>query len=52
MIRYFLIVSNINIGWKYFILSIFSALIVAVVTIIYHALRAATSNPVDVLHYE
>jgi putative ABC transport system permease protein len=43
---------HISITWKYFAVSILSAMLVAVVTIIYHALRAATSNPVDVLHYE
>lgn len=43
---------HINISWFYFAEAIFIALIVAVITIIYHAIKAATSNPVDVLHYE
>jgi putative ABC transport system permease protein len=43
---------HIIVSWKYFVLSIMSALIVAVITIIYHAYKAASSNPVDVLHYE
>jgi putative ABC transport system permease protein len=43
---------HINISWLYFVEAIFIALIVAVITIIYHAIKAATSNPVDVLHYE
>jgi len=43
---------HIVVSWKYFVLSIMSALIVAVITIVYHAYKAASSNPVDVLHYE
>ena len=43
---------HIIISWKYFIGAILTALCVAVVTIIYHALRAATSNPIDILRYE
>lgn len=43
---------HIDITWKYFLISILSALIVAMITIIYHAFRAATSNPVDVMRYE
>ncbi|OFY49657.1 MAG: hypothetical protein A2W85_07270 [Bacteroidetes bacterium GWF2_41_31] len=43
---------HIVVSWKYFVLSILSALIVAVITIVYHAYKAASSNPVDVLHYE
>jgi len=43
---------HISIGWKYFAISILGALLVAVVTIIYHAFKAATSDPVDVLRYE
>ena len=43
---------HISITWKYFAVSIIAALLVAVVTIIYHALKAATSNPVDTLRYE
>lgn len=43
---------HITISWKYFLISILSALLVAIITIFYHAFRAATSNPVDVLKYE
>ena len=43
---------HIVISWKYFIVSILIALIVAIVTVIYHALRAATSNPIDIIRYE
>jgi len=44
--------TTIIISWKYFAGSIIVALLVAMVTIIYHALKAATSNPVDTLRYE
>ena len=43
---------HIVISWKYFIVSILIALIVAIITVIYHALRAATSNPIDIIRYE
>ena len=43
---------HITISWLYFVGSILIALFVAVITIIYHALNAATKNPVDVLRYE
>lgn len=43
---------HITISWLYFLKSILFAMIVALVTIIYHALKAATANPVDVLKYE
>ncbi len=43
---------HIDISWVYFVGSILVAVIVALITIIYHALKAATSNPVDVLRYE
>jgi|FLOH01.1.fsa_nt_gi putative ABC transport system permease protein len=43
---------HIDISWLYFLKAILFAVIVALGTIIYHALKAATSNPVDVLKYE
>ena len=43
---------HITITWLYFVEAIFLALIIALLTIIYHAFRAATSNPVETLRYE
>jgi len=43
---------HISITWIYFAEAILIALLVAVITIIYHALKAATSNPVETLRYE
>jgi putative ABC transport system permease protein len=43
---------HISITWVYFAEAIFMALLVAIITIIYHALKAATSNPVETLRYE
>ena len=43
---------HINIGWIYFIEAIIIAVVVALLTIIYHALKAATSNPVEIIRYE
>lgn len=43
---------HVHISWKYFVVSIVAALVVAVITIIYHALKAATSDPVKTLRYE
>ncbi len=43
---------HISISWLYFLEAIVFAVLVALVTIIYHALKAATSNPVEILRYE
>lgn len=43
---------HINITWIYFFESLSLALLVALLTIIYHAYRAANSNPVQTLRYE
>lgn len=43
---------HISITWIYFAEAILIALFVAMVTIIYHALKAAMSNPVETLRYE
>jgi len=43
---------HITISWVYFAEAILIALLVAIITIIYHALKAATANPVETLRYE
>ncbi len=43
---------SINIGWLTFILSGIIALAIALLTVIYQAIRAATANPVESLKYE
>ena len=43
---------RIPISWKYFIGSIVLAIIIALITIVYHAVRAASTNPVNSLRYE
>jgi putative ABC transport system permease protein len=43
---------HISITWIYFAEAILMALLVAAITILYHALKAAMSNPVDTLRYE
>lgn len=43
---------HISISWVFAVLSVVMALLVAMATIIYHAFRAAASNPVDTLRYE
>jgi putative ABC transport system permease protein len=41
-----------KIGWSFFIFSGLTALVIASITVIYQALNAATSNPVDALKNE
>ena len=43
---------RINISWYYFVIAIVVALIIAILTILYHALKTANKNPVDALKYE
>ena len=43
---------SISISWFYFFESILAALVVALLTITFHAVKAANSNPVDSLRYE
>lgn len=43
---------RINLGWYYFAGAILVALIIAMITIAYHSIRIAISNPVDTLRYE
>ena len=41
-----------NIAWEIFLLSAALALLIALLTVSYQAIRAATANPVDALRYE
>lgn len=43
---------SITITWVYFVLPVFVVGLFAVITTIYHALKAATMNPVKAIHYE
>ena len=43
---------RIDIGWRLFLLSAMLALFIALLTISFHAIRAAIANPVDSLRYE
>ncbi len=43
---------RINLSWYYFVLGSFVAVIIAVLTVSYHSIRAATSNPVKSLRME
>ncbi len=43
---------RIPISWKYFVESVGLAVIIALITIVYHAIRAARENPVNTLRYE
>lgn len=43
---------HITITWVYFAEAILIALAIAILTIIFHAVKAATANPVDTLRYE
>jgi len=43
---------HINLGWYYFAGGILVAMIIALLTITYHSIKVALSNPVDVLRYE
>ena len=43
---------RISISWIYFAVAIVVALFIASITIIYHAVRAANSDPVESLRYE
>ena len=43
---------RINIGWWTFLLAGAMALFIAVLTVSYQAIRAATANPVEALRYE
>jgi putative ABC transport system permease protein len=43
---------RINLGWYYFAGAIMAALIIAMLTIAYHSIRVAISNPINALRYE
>lgn len=43
---------RIDLGWYYFAGGILAALIIAMITIAYHSIKVALSNPVDVIRYE
>lgn len=43
---------RIGLHWYYFVVSLMGAVLIAVATVIYQSIRAARSNPVDVLKYE
>jgi putative ABC transport system permease protein len=43
---------RINLSWYFFVGAILVALIVALITILYHSIKAAQANPVDTLRYE
>lgn len=43
---------RIDLGWEIFVLSAAAALLIAILTVSYQSLRAATANPVKSLRYE
>jgi putative ABC transport system permease protein len=43
---------HITISWYYAVQAILAAVIIACLTIIYHALKAATADPIETLRYE
>jgi len=43
---------RINISWRTFVLAGALALVIALLTVSYQAIRAATANPVEALRYE
>jgi len=43
---------RITLGWYYFAGGILAAMLIALLTISYHSIKVAMSNPADVLHYE
>ena len=45
-------VYRISIEWYYFVISIVLAVLIALITIIYHAARSALANPIEALRYE
>jgi len=45
-------VYRINLSWYYFVIAIAGALVIAIITNIFHTVRAAMKNPADSLRYE
>lgn len=43
---------KITVGWELFAVSILAGLVIALVTVSYHAIQAALSNPAETLKYE
>jgi putative ABC transport system permease protein len=43
---------HIDLGWYYFAGGILVAMIIAILTIAYHSIKVALSNPIEVLRYE
>ena len=43
---------KVQIGWEIFAISIATGLIIAFVTVSYHAIKAALINPAETLKYE
>jgi putative ABC transport system permease protein len=43
---------RIDLGWEIFVFSAITALVIAVATVSYQAIKAAISNPVNALRYE
>ncbi len=43
---------RISLNWTFFVFSLLLAMAIAVLTVVFQALKAARSNPVDVLKYE
>jgi putative ABC transport system permease protein len=44
--------NRIGLSWTYFAFSLLGAMAIALLTVIFQAIKAARSNPVDVLKYE
>ncbi len=45
-------VYRINLSWYYFVIAIAGALLIAIVTNVFHTVKAALKNPADSLRYE
>jgi putative ABC transport system permease protein len=43
---------RIEIGWEIFVISTMSGVLIAMLTVSYHAIKAATINPAETLKYE
>jgi putative ABC transport system permease protein len=43
---------HITMGWELFAVSVVAGLLVAIITVSYHAIRVSLINPADTLKYE
>jgi putative ABC transport system permease protein len=43
---------RINLGWEIFVFSSILALMIAILTVSYQAIKAAVANPIESLRYE